>query len=358
MKRTGFLLLAIILLTYGYQGYTATVLYTNDVLKVKTSGKLSDITDKVLPVPLEVPDTGLVRNVKKVRQDGDHLFLLSDNRLLCFNKQGKFLNQIAGEINETGDTLIAEYLLNTECQQVLVVDSDRYISTYDYDGRLISKIRIRQPWHKVSAIALHNGYLWVTAETLVVANEDPTVCQIKHNLHQLDLQLNEVSCHTLHTASAGREKLFESSFVDELLADEQGVYAYSKVTDEKHLLHDTLHFVQQKKIPLLYQDAYSGMACIYPIRKGKRFYMTTNCNNAADHGFTFCYDDAKQTAYRLADGFKDDFYKTGYVADLQPMDMYNDSYYFLKSGKDIARKYAKHVKNPDSPVLFILKLNV
>jgi len=358
MKRVCLLFLAIVLLTYGYQGYKVVALYKNDVLTIKTSGKLSDITENVLSVPLEMPDTGAVRNIRKVRKDGDHLFMISDNRLLHFDIQGKYINQIANELHEDNDTLIVEYLLNTTRHQALVVDSQRYISTFDYDGNLISKIRINHPWHKVTAMAFHNESLWVTAQTLVKQYDNPTACQIKHNLYQLDMQLNEVSCHPLHTVNTGRKTLLEQSFVDELLADEQGVYAYTTNVDDKYLLDDTLHIALQKKIPLLYKDAHFGMACIYPVRKGKRFYISTNNNKYADHGFTFCFDDKKQTAYMLADGFKDDFFKTGYIPDLQPMDMYNDSYYFLKSGKEIARKFPARAKNYDAPVLFILKLNV
>ena len=346
MKKGCLLLLTIIMLIYGYQAYIVVDSYRNDVLKIRVDGKLSDITGKVLPVPLETPDSGVVRNVKHVRRDGDHLFMLSDNRLLHFNMKGEFINQIACEINEENDRIIVGYVLNTNKHQALVIDNERNMLTFDYSGNLISSIRIDKPWYKLTALVYHDGFLWATADTFKANKDDPASLQIEHKLYQLDLNMNELNSMTLRSAGMYKNKIFNILNVEELLVDEYGVYAYSTISDLNVLLNDTLHIVQQKKIPLLYKDAVYGMACVYPVRKGKRFYISTN----------FCYDDRKQTAYMLTDGFKDDFFKTGYVSDLQPMDIYNDSYCFLKSGKDIAKKFPDRAD--DSPVLFILKLNV
>ena len=358
MKKGGFLLLAIILLIYGYQAYQVVDLYRDDVLKIKYSGKLSDITERVLSVPLETPDSGVIRNVKHVRRDENHLFMLSDNRLLHFNMKGKFINQIASDILAENGKYIVEYVLNADNHQVLVIDSECYISTFDYYGHLINKISIDKPWHKITAITFHDGFLWATAETLVKNRENPSSFLIEHKLYQLDIYMNEIYSQALRPVNFGKNTIISSLPVDELLVDEQGVYAYSAISNKSVLLEDTIHIVQQKKIPLLYKDAPYRMACIYPVRKGTRHYLSTYYNDLTDNGFTFCYDNLKYTAYLLSDGFRDDFYKTGYVSDLQPMDSYNDSYCFIKSGKEIAKKFPERAKNNDMPVLFILKLTV
>ena len=358
MKKGCLLLLTILLLVYGYQAYQVVEIYRNDVLKIKSSGKLSEITEKVHPVPLEIPDSGVVRDVQRVRMDENNLFMISDNRLLHFDMKGRFINQIAADINEKNGKYIVEYVLDTVNHHALVVDNECFISTFDYFGNLISRIRIEKPWHKITALAFHNGFLWATAETLVKNNDIPGSYLIEHKLYQLDMSLNEIYSLTLRKANFGRNSKLNILYVDELLADEQGVYAYSRISDTNILLEDTLNIALQKKIPYLYKDATFGMACIYPVRKGQRHYLSNYYNSLTENGFTFCYDDAKQTAYLLSDGFKDDFYKTGHVLDLQPMDMYNDSYCFLKSGKDLAKKFPERAKTNDLPVLFILKLNV
>jgi len=358
MKKGCILLLTIVLLVYGYQAYQVMDIYRNDVLKIKTSGKLSDITEKVTPIPLDIPDSGAVRNMKQVRRDGNNLFILSDSRLLHFDMKGKFINQIAKDLCGQNGKWIAEYVLDTINHKALVVDNERYLSTFDYNGNLITSSRIDKPWQKITALAFHNGYLWATAETLVKNNDLPGSYLIEHKLYQLDMNMNEIYSQTLRKASSGTRKIFNSLCVDELLVDEQGIYAYSMISDADLLLEDTLNIALQKKIPLLYKDAQYGMGCIYPVRKGKRHYLSTCSNCLVDHGFTFCYDDVKQTAYILADGFKDDFFKTGHVTDLQSMDIYNDFYCFLKSGNDISKKFPERADNNDLPVLFILQLHV
>jgi len=284
--------------------------------------------------------------------------MISDNRLLHFNLQGEFINQIAGDINEENGKVIVEYVLNTDKQQALVIDSERNISTFDYSGNLISSIQIDKPWRKLTALIYHDGFLWATAETLVENNDNPDSYLIEHKLYQLDMNINEISSLALHSAGVGKDRMFNSLLVDELLVGEQGVYAYSTISDTAVLLQDTLHIAQQKKIPLLYKDTPYGTACIYPVRTGKRYYLSTYYNSFTDAGQTFCYDDKTLTAYMLPEGFRDDFFKTGYVSDFQPMDIYNASYCFLKSGQDLAKMFPERAKNDDFPVLFILQLNV
>ncbi|MDR0699384.1 MAG: 6-bladed beta-propeller [Tannerella sp.] len=356
MKKGCFLLLILITLTYAYQGYKVTEAYIHDKIKIKTSGKLSDIAGNVLPVPLETPGSGEIQHVRHVRRDGNHLFLLSDNRLLHFNIHGKFIRQIAHEINDENDARITQYALNTEIRQIIVIDSLRNVSKYDYNGNRISKERIKHPWQNLTAFAFHDGYLWISAETLVTSHDRPDACQIKHDLYQLDTDMNEISRQPLRIADTGRERIFTGTCVSELLADEEGVYAYSPPFGTEHLLKDTLYITEQKKIPLLYPEKDTGTACIYPVRKGMR-YMISTCNNHAGHPFTFCYDQLNFTAYLLPGGFRDDFFGTGYISDLQPVDMYNKSYCFIKSGRDIAKKYPAKAISEDQPVLFLVNLN-
>jgi hypothetical protein len=235
---------------------------------------------------------------------------------------------------------------------VLIIDSDRYISAFDYSGNQKSSIRIDKPWYKITSIAFINGFLWATAQTLIQNSDIPDTFLLEHKLYQLDMNLNEIYSQTLRPAGMRRDGMFQNLIVDELLVDEQGVYAYSPISDAAILLDDTLHIVQQKKMPFLYKDAQYGTACIYHVRKGKRHYLSTGYND-----FLFCYDDVKNTAYMLSKGFKDDFYKTGQVINLQPIDNNNDFYCYIKSGKDISKKFPDRAKNDDSPVLFLLQMN-
>jgi hypothetical protein len=350
MKKGCILLLAFILLTYGYQGYRTIDRYMKDGITVKTSGKLSDIAGRATSVPLETPDSGVLRNIRQVRRDGDDLFLLSENRLLHFDVRGHFINRIAGDIN----AFIVGYALDTDTNQVIVIDSQRNISNYGYVGNLLSRTGIKHPWHRLAAFTFHDGYLWVAAETLEKNGEDAESYLIRQNLYRLDAGMNEVSRLTLRTVNAGRPgDLFTGSCISELLADEAGVYAYAPPAGTGRLLEDTLYIEQQRQIPLMNRDAHDGRtACACPVRKGKRYLISTGNN------FTFCYDRAGYTAYILAEGFTDDIFGTGRIPDFQPVDIYSNAYYFVKSGKDLSGKFPERAADSDRPVLFLVNLNV
>ena len=354
MKKSCILLLTIISLTYGYQGYLTIRSYYNDELKIKTSGQLSDITSNVIPVQLETPDSGIVKQIKRVQRDGDDIFLIGDNRLLHFDISGNFINQLAMEISDNEDVFIANYTLDTQLHQVILIDSQRNILKYNYSGDLLSKSKINQPWRSISAFAYYNGYLWTTAEKVVI-NADDNSIQVTHSLYQLDSEMNEISSQTLHYADVGRDILFHSFFVDELLVDEHGVYAYSSPADMKYLLEDTLNILLYKEIPMMSKTGHYGKACVYPIRKGKHLMISTYCNEA-DNCYTFCYDNTNHTAYLLSEGFNDNFYKTGHITDLQSMDIYNKSYCYIKSGDDLSDKFPDREKNNNNPILFLVTL--
>jgi hypothetical protein len=311
------------MVTYGYQVYKAVSGHLNDRIKVRTKGVLSDITDKVTAIPLETPDSGAVTHIKRVLKDGDNIFLIGNNRLLHYDISGKFLNRIARNVAEDDD-FIANYTLNVEQQQVIVIDNQRNIWTYSYSGNFISKKTLPHKWQRISAMEFHEGYLWATAETYEKMNGANNACQIVNSLYQMDYHMNIVSRNVLKTVDVGREQLLNSGCVTEILAGEDGLYAYSSPYSMDYLLEDTLHIVQQKQLPSLHAGEIYGSNCIYHVRRGERFFIAGN-------SFTFCYDGKNHTAYRLNDGFKDDFCRTGNVSNLQPADIYGHTYCYFSS---------------------------
>ena len=349
MRRNSIIFLAIIFLTYGYQGYKVFHKYINDEVKVKTTGLLSDITDNVISIPLETPDSGAIQRIKRVQRDGDDIFLLGDRRLLHFNASGKFINQPAADISSMEGVFIADYAIDTDSRQIIVIDSLRNCSKYDYNGNLISRDRIAQPWTKLTAFIYHKGSLWATAETLV-KNTDGESYTFSHDLYRLDMDMNEISSMNLRNADVGREIIFNNTRANEILVDEEGIYAYSTPTVMDHLLNDTLYILQSSIIQTANKNDY---AYIYPVRKSKRYMISTHYNTDGDC-HTFCFDNSDHTAYILQEGFKDDIFNTGNIADLQPIDNYNKSYCYIKTIADISSD--SNEKTSGNPVLYIATL--
>jgi hypothetical protein len=332
MKKAVYLLLAVLSLTYGYKAYQAVSIHLNDMLKIKSKGVLSDITDKVASIPLETPDSGEVTHIKRVLKDGNDLFLISNNRLLHYDISGKFINPVARDIAENNE-FIGSYTLNTDQRQVIVIDSQRNITVYSYSGQLLSKKALPHKWYRISALEYYKGYLWATAETLAEMNDQDNSYKIRNNLYQLDHQMNIISETSLRTADTGRDRLWEGQCINELLAGNEGLYAYCPPFTQDYLLDDTLHILEQETIPSLHIGETFGSGCIYNLRRGNRFFIANN-------GFTFCYDNKSHTAYKLSKGFKDNFFGTGNVSNLQPVDIYGNTYcYFSNTTENSANLY-------------------
>ena len=319
MKQSGLLLLIIIFLTYGYKGYKVYDDYINDEIKIKESGLLSDISNNVTPVNLKVPHIGDVQEIRRVQKDGNNIFLLSGDKLLHFDINGNFINNIASDISDHKETFIADYTIDNDRHHVIIIDSSRNICRYNYNGELLYKAKISHPWSKLTAFTYHNGHLWATAESIEKHADDNSLWVV-NNLYKLDMNMNEISREKLHLAEARHDILFQSLHAHELLVDEQGVYAYTPPVNMKYLLEDTLNILQRNSVPMMFRNDHYGKACLYPVRKSKHFMISTFYNTNDDH-YTFCYDNSNNTAYMLQKGFKDDLFNTGHIADLQPVEI-------------------------------------
>ena len=329
MKRCGILLLTIIFLTYGYKGYKVYDDYINDVVKVKESGVLSDISNNVMPVNLKGLHIEDIQQIRKVQKDGNNIFLLNGDKLLHFDINGNFLNYIASDISDSKESFIASYTIDSDNHHIIVIDGSRNICKYNYNGKLISKLKITHPWNKLTAFTYHKGHLWATAE--ITEKHDDNTLWVVNNLCKLDMDMNEISRERLQPAEKGRVILYESLHAHELLVDGQDVYAYKAPVDMKYLLDDTLNILFRNSMPMmLLRRDYHEKASLYPVRKSKHFMISTFYNTQDDH-YTFCYDKSNNTAYMLQKGFKDDFYNTGYIANLQPVDNNNSTYCYVKT---------------------------
>jgi hypothetical protein len=324
MKHAVYILITVIFVTSGYRACNLVSEHLNDRIKIRTEGVLSDIADKVESIPLETPDSGRVTRIRRVLKDGDNIFLISDNRLLRYDISGKFVNHVARDIAENSE-YIERYALNVAQRQVIVIDGRRNIITYSYSGELISKTALHHRWKRISALEFYSGYLWVTAETYVKTNDSDNSFRIVNNLYQIDRLMNIISETPLKTADVSKPQMLNIPFITEILAGEDGLYAYSLPYGMDCLLEDTLYILQQKKLPSLHVGETFGNKCIYSVRRGHRFFISGN-------KFTFCYDDKNHTAYKLNEGFKDDFFNTGNVSNLHPVDIYGNTYcYFCES---------------------------
>ena len=118
MKRTfTYYLLLLVLLVCGKQAYNP--LISNESIRATLPEPLSDIADEVIAIPLQDPGTHSIKEAKYIRQEGDNLFLISNETLYRFNRKGEFICRIT----HPDDIRVAGYVVNPANQQLIVPET-------------------------------------------------------------------------------------------------------------------------------------------------------------------------------------------------------------------------------------------
>lgn len=330
----------------------------------RAAAALSDIASEVVAIPLETPGRYRISQIEQVKRDGNHLFVVSNRKLFHYNRQGKFLNPI----DTPEDSLyVRDYVVDTDNRQLLVLDYRQSIHYYTYTGEHIdTKYLGKHPWNTLYRLAYFDKHLWATAETFLPDPDNPSRQRIEKWLYRFDLSLNTIEGSPVEKVDLGRPD-YSCGFQPEIGVINNKVYVHCLSMQPDYLLRDTLHLINNHLLepPLRnggLTEALSGEEGLqaYPIRQlpvrlHHRFLIASSCNSTdKDLNYIFCYDREEREAYKLPDGFRDNFYETGYVADMHPLSLYSDEYYYCKKGSNLPS--ALPGTCDETPILFILRL--
>jgi hypothetical protein len=306
----------------------------------------------VTAIPLETNMKCLLSDLKQVKQTTTDIFIRSGNDIYRFNRKGMFINQITGD----NHNLIRRFTVNPENRQVIVLDSLQQVHYYSFDGnRLFTRdAALELPGQTIFDIAYHDSYLWVVTERLSADN------YYEKWLYKMDLSFQPLVGSRLSTVDLGRFYL-EERFDTELYVTDRKVYVYSPFCFRETLLQDTLYLIASGQLNherlFPYRDTGNDFpAYTIPVRLNKRYLFASRQTHANENeNYLYCFD-RKANKWFSLNGFKDDFFKTGIVKDLQPLDLYNQEYYFYKSGNDISASFPDRDEHAN-PVLFVVRLN-
>ncbi|MDR0348581.1 MAG: 6-bladed beta-propeller [Tannerella sp.] len=313
------------------------------------SGRLSDISDEIIAIPLETTSECKINNIRQVQCDQADIFILNNNEICHFDRSGRFINKIL-----TGnDSSIQNYTVNSDAGQLIILDSLQQLHYYSYNGNKLHQKDIRHTdlWRTLYNVVYHGQSLWAIAENLTENN-----C-LEKRLYKFDTEFNLQEAVKLCNVDLGRFYL-EGNFTPELSVIDGMICVYSPSSYKETVLEDTLYLVAHNS--LTYHPAAELIAesrPVYyqmPVRIHRRFMVSSyrhNCSEAEN--YLFCYDRKENKAYGC--GFADDFYRTGLVKDLQALDVHNNQFYFCKSGEALSASFPERTEN-DNPVLFFVTL--
>ncbi|MDR2765200.1 MAG: 6-bladed beta-propeller [Tannerella sp.] len=310
---------------------------------VEAADGLSAISAEIVAVPLETNECCRVGEVRQVQCDGQALFVRSENGIYRFDRTGKFRNRLPIQAGRH----ISDFALNVDRKQVMVLDSEQQLHCFTYGGQALFRLDPGKdaPWQTILDMACYKGSLWIAVERLMPDSH------FEKRLVRMDLSGQAEEEYRLTEVDLGRFALC-GSYSLELSVAGNSVYAYAPFSSKETVLRDTLHLLASHRLP---PAGEPGTSLVMPVRTSGRFLIASYGENVSEgENYLFLYDRAKAKTYPLH-GFRDDFYQTGLVKNLQPLDMYGHEYCYCKSGKEVAGAFPERNETAN-PVLFLLKL--
>lgn len=350
MKRAFITLLIFLTAVYARQGYDFLTADGTNICRL--TGELSEIAEEVIAIPLQKSKEYRIRNARQVRKVGDHLFLLCNETLYRFTKEGQF----AGAITSPENIRVGGYIIDNRKQTLIVLGNEDDIHYYTFDGELLETKKLKSDItrQRVYSMAMHKDSIWTTEQCLS-HDPDTNLPRMEVVAVRYDSSFRKLESRRIVSAETGRDNSLEKCFGGEFCVrkDTGGIYLYNPPLSMENLFNDTLYLIHN----------HSGFErpdyiTSYPLRMGSRFWLTAcRQDNTSTHDTLFCYDTLRNRSWQLADGFNDDFYGTGNITGLHSMDIYNQEYYFCKSAQEIAGPSLPHT-GEDNLVVFVVKLKV
>lgn len=347
MKRTFTIFFALFVALCAKQGYDfITVKETKSCL---LSGYLSDIADEVVSIPLQNSKEHTIRYAKQVQQEGNNLFLVCNEILYRFNRRGELI----GAVTNPAMIRVEGYLIEPRKRQLIVFGNEDDIHYYTFNGELLEtkKLKSSISGERICSMAMHNNTIWTTEEYI---SYDPDTNQIRLEIVAVnyDTSFTKIESRKIMPADVGREQGITTCLDGEVCVnrDSGTIYIYNPPLAAEFLMRDTLyirhHFRQPDQV---YIPAY-------PTRIGSRFWLSACENNSPPlQNFLFCFDTHSNKIWQLSNGFEDDYYGTGNVTNLHPMDMHNRNYYFCKYADELTRCSDLDIQG-ENVVVFLVKL--
>lgn len=319
---------------------------------------LSQIAEDVIAVPLgEMPDRPL-STIFSVVRSCENIFVLEQEDIRRFDKNGHFLNTIGKKGHGPGEyTYLAGFCVDTTGRYVYALTAQG-IFRYSYEGEISAHYKnIRGLSNELAFI---QDRLYVFSEKLGQKTADENGFLNTTTLYRFnrDLDLEDsLRVRTLKLSSMSGT-VWNKSFPFSAVGKE--IYVYKSILLKMPFLADTLYRISDwQLVPELRLDF--GVS---PGADGKMEMVITNLYRTKRFIFCdlqgrrentyFCYDLKSGQGYYTSGNYKEDRI-CSMKADLCPLNMEKGEMYFVKEGYELEGKMEGITEN-SNPVIFFVKL--
>jgi len=140
--------------------------------KQSNQADILQIIKSVELIPLETNDNSIFGNIKRVRADGNHLYILdyNDNPVKIFTKNGKFVAEIGHRGRGPGEYIqIDDFLISEDVIHIYAWSGNRKWIRYSFDNRFLYETDMFFPLDEICQISDNRYLIYVGNGT--VSNE-------------------------------------------------------------------------------------------------------------------------------------------------------------------------------------------
>ena len=321
---------------------------------------LSEIAEEITAIELELTDESMINPdmINRVIISGNNIVVGETNKILVFNKDGKFIRSIGSRGQGPGEYIWISALAIDERNNHLLVISGSKIICYDLTGKFLRETFVPS----FQSYDINN----FNEELLTVGNKvtgDDRGNLMSSNLYRLNSDLLILDSLVI------RNNYFEGGMSlvmsnDCIFKGGSSIYLYysevyyQKNTPAEVVLRDTLYryekneLVPELKLKFKNDGIRNGnkfINLIY-IYKSSRYVFSHYHIDFFKDKYYFCYDTKTGKSYNMQDGYTDDINGIDKPVTIRPFNHDTEMFYYLHT----------HMKPGDleepNPTLYLGKL--
>ena len=331
-----------------------------DIVRVNNSfsenQNISQVFEDAGMVKLETLPECLISYIQQVILVEDWLFVAEPGRVLQFDTSGHFIRQVGSQGHGPGEYQMVGSIAADSITHQLVVSASHYYLFYDFKGHFIRSV----PYNGFSEYLSFKKGLLSAVRTYLAEPSDNGTYITTSSLYKYSDQYNVTD--SIVIKKIVMEQVIASigghpNYISDL---KTGLYLYYPVLLPESILRDTLYEITGNKISPSLKFDFSDLLVLHDNHKNilitnifrTNRYIFAEYNNTGNP-YLYCYDFKEKTGYHLEKGFNDNFYGTG-IAELRPLNLNNNKFYFIKNGYEI-EDLTGGVNENSNPLVFFVR---
>ena len=294
---------------------------------------LSDITDKIESIELEVTDESLIQNPSSIFYSSEYIIVQQSKSIMLFNSNGSFIRLIGTVGQGPRDFIsIGAMAVDFENKRIFIYSSQKFIC-YDFDGHFINKSSDGHFGYNYFPSANYKDKLLLMCESFKIETEKITPQRVLFFVNDDLIKTDSIIVEKFKPSS--KMEVGINTLTNEFVTNvDNNTYLYYFALFPDNFVSDTLyqlidnHLIPNLNIRFKNRGLKDGRkeVIIANIFRNSR-YVITIYSRRSDR-YLFVHDLKTGESYNIKEGITDDIYTVEKVI-IRPLPNDANKYYYL-----------------------------